>query len=173
MNRFLLKSHFFISLCALGLSLETAVVLDVPFQSVWLYTFIFFSTFFSYNFYYIKTDAFPHAKVLAITGLVGAVISLMQMPYIPYLYLFMISVGSMLYLLPIFIPFKKTQTFSVQKLFLLILIWVMITFLFPVRHIHFNYGKGLLLIYRITLISHLCILFFIRDETMKNVRGSL
>ncbi len=162
--KFILKSNLFISLCATDLSLETSVILKSGFQSGWLYAFVFFATLCSYNLYYIKSSDFPYHRSMALLGLFGSIVSLILMPSIPYVYLGIITLLSSLYLLPVFVSFRKPDSYSALRLFMLILVWVLFTFQFPAPHHLFDWRYGLLLLYRILLLSHLCVLFFIRDE---------
>ncbi len=163
-TRFILKGNIFISLCAVGLCLETAVILNAAFQSLSFYIFIFCSTLFTYNLYYFKSTEFNHHKILAFTGFIGTAVSWYYTTKMQYFYLGIICALSSVYLFPIFYSFTKPNLFTIKKLFILIIVWVLITFLFPVPNIHFNYQNILLLGYRILLMSHLCLLFFIKDE---------
>ena len=146
------------------MSIETTIILHAGWQSSWQYAFVFFATLSSYNLYYIKSTAFSYHGMLTIFGIVGSAFSLMMMPAIPYVYLVLIAILSVLYLLPVFVSFRKSSSYSFQRLLILILVWVLFTFQFQSPHHVIDLRYGLLLLYRILLLSHLCVLFFIRDE---------
>lgn len=161
---FFLEGHFLISLGACALCFETNLLLHQSLQSNFFYAFVFFATLFTYNLYYIKDANFLYAKSLAIVGLAGSILSFFLMPYQPIVSLGIITVLSILYILPIFIAIRKPEAFNVQKLILLICIWVITTYVMPQTEFHFDAQQVVLLTYRTLFISLLSLLFFIRDE---------
>lgn len=146
------------------MSVETSVILHAGWQSGWQYAFVFFATLSSYNLYYIKSTEFSYHAIFTIVGTAGSAVSLIMMPIIPYVYLAFITILSLLYLLPVFVSFRKSSSYSFQRLLILILVWVLFTFQFQTPHHVIDLRYGLLLLYRILLLSHLCVIFFIRDE---------
>jgi len=97
-------------------------------------------------------------------GLTGLLCSLYFMEDIPWYYFVLSGILFGLYLLPVFLPFKKPRPYTFHKLCILILVWVMITFMMPAGNIELNDTNLLLMLYRLLLMSHLCVLFYIKDE---------
>lgn len=160
----ILKGHFVISLGAVALCIETNLLLQQALLSNFFYAFVFFATLFTYNFYYVKDVNFRYASLLSIIGLLGSITCFLIMPYQPIFLLTIIAALSILYIIPVFISIHKPEAFNVQKLFLLIIIWVITTHVMPQTNFIFNDKQWLLLVYRSIFISLLCLLFFIRDE---------
>lgn len=170
---FLLKGNIFIAFCAVGLSIETSLLLQRPCLYVGFYSFIFFACLFTYNAYYFKSKFRPHASWLMIVGLIGATSTIFYVPLKSVFFLILVSVLSGIYLLPAYISIRQSVLFTVQKLGILILVWVLMTFMVPAPDIHFDVETTLLLLWRILLMSHLCLLFLIKDETHSPVLKQL
>lgn len=158
----------FISFCAVALCLETSVILHRPFHTPAFYSFIFFATLFAYNVYYFNSTTFSYHRFFAVSGFIGLLPSLYFMEGVSWFYIGVSSAFFGLYLLPVFWPFKKPELYTFQKLFILVLVWVLITFMLPAGKVELNNTNTLLLLYRLVLLTHLCALFYIKDE--KNAR---
>lgn len=164
MLTYFFSAHFFIALIAVLLSLESSIVLHQPFQNAAVYVFIFSATHFAYNVYYVKTENARLFTSLSIIACLCTVASVFYIPQALFPKLGIISFASVWYILPIFYSFKKSWSFSLQKLLLLVFVWVGTTFILPVSIPDFQYETLLLLVYRIVVILLSCLLFFIRDE---------
>ena len=166
----LLTAHVLISCTAVALALETNIVLQQPFQPMAVYAFIFTTTFFAYNIYYIKTDRAAFYRPLAAISFTACVAILFYLPRMATFRFLLIGIAAVIYIFPLFFSFKKDKSFTVQKLLLLILIWSATTFLIPIGYQQYDIKFLLLLIYRIVFISTSCLLFFIRDEKVDRFR---
>jgi hypothetical protein len=167
---FFLITHFFIALIAVLLALETNVLLHQPFQHWSLYAFIFTSTHFAYNVYYIKTEKRQMFMMLASVSLIASTVLLFFIPQVFYPRLFFIGAASGLYILPVFLPFKKNKYYTFLRLLLLIFVWVSTTWVLPAEPKVNQYSFTLLLIWRVVLIGVSCLLFFIRDEKDSSIK---
>lgn len=167
---FFLTTHFFIALIAVMLALETNILLHQPFQHWSLYAFIFTSTHFAYNVYYIKTEKKRMFTMLALVSLISSAVLLFLIPGVFYPRLFFIGMAAGLYILPVFLPFKKNKYYTFLRLLLLIFVWVSTTWVLPAQPEIRQSSCSLLLLWRIILISISCLLFFIRDEKEVRIR---
>lgn len=167
---FFLTTHFFIALIAVMLALETNILLHQPLQHWSLYAFIFTSTHFAYNVYYIKTDKRQMFMMLALVSLIASAGLLFFIPAVFYPRLFFIGMASGLYILPVFLSFKKNKYYTFLRLLLLIFVWVTTTWVLPAQPEIRQFSCSLLLLWRIVLISISCLLFFIRDEKEVRIR---
>lgn len=160
---FLLEGNLFIAACAVGMAMETSVLLGQAFHESALYAFIFFATLFSYNLYYIFSIQFAYHRPLMFAGLAGCVVSLSLMKHIPFLQLGIISFLSVLYMLPVFTPVGRNKTYQCIKLLLLILVWFWFTFLLPAVLSVIHVQTIVFAAHRFIFLSALCLLFFIKD----------
>lgn len=161
---FLLKSNLFISVCAVAVCLETSVILHRPFHNVAFYSAVFFATLFAYNIYYFKSKTFSYYRFFAFSGFIGLLPSLYFMKGVSWFYFGVSFFLYVIYLFPVFRSFKKPEFYTVQKLAILILVWVIVSFLLPAGPIVWDQISVAMLLYRILLMTCLCTLFFIRDE---------
>ncbi len=166
----LLRGHIFISLCAICMSIETCLTLDVPLPPISVMWLLFFSTLFSYNIYYVRTPEKKFYGLLSMIGALGAFVSWIMIPFSYHFMFLVVAVISVLYILPVFLPFPKPNTFALQKLVLLICIWVLSTFFLPLEKYTLTERNLILLSYRFVFLSLLCLLFFIRDEKKEILR---
>lgn len=160
----LFTAHFFIAIVAVVLSLETAIILQQPFQSKSFYFFVFLATHFAYNVYYIQTENGQVHKMLALFSLFGSIAVLYFVPRHFYPKLLLIALPSALYILPIFFKLDLNRGFRFIKLMVLIYVWVATTFILPISAFPYQSPMILYLLCRVVLLSFACILFFIRDE---------
>lgn len=161
---YFLHTHFFISLIAVCLAFESRIILHQELSHYYIYYFIFSSTFFAYNVYYTKTYESKLFITLSALGFILTCHAVYLLPRVFYFNLLIVSIASSIYILPIFYPFKKSRIFTLQKLLLLIFVWVVSTFVLPIKHFVPNTETFILLIHRILLLTVSCLLFFIRDE---------
>jgi hypothetical protein len=167
----LLRGHIFISLCAVCMSIETCLTLDAPLPPISVMWLLFFSTLFSYNIYYVRTPEKMFYGLLSLIGALGAFVSWMMIPFSYHFMFLVIAAASVLYILPVFLPFPKPDSFALQKLVLLICIWVLSTFFLPLEKFVLTERNLILLSYRFVFLSLLCLLFFIRDEKKEILRS--
>lgn len=160
----LLRGNIWIALCAVGMSLETSVLLQQPFHPWSFYLFIFFATLFAYNLYYVNSTDFAHHRLLTGIGLAGSLPALYAMPEIPVLPLGIICALSVGYMLPVFTPLGRNRAFTIFKLMLLVMVWVLLTFITPLASNGVNFHVILFGACRMVFIAILCLFFFIRDN---------
>lgn len=170
----------FISLCTVGLCMETSLLLGLPFNSFFFYLLVFSATLGQYNIhYYIKRDANPdsdrffwsvqHRQVHLVLNLVGAVglaIGLFHLKPRNFMVLGIIAVITVLYSFP-FLPFKKKKRlkdFGLLKILTLSYVWTLITVWFPVvTLISITPDFQLIFLQRFVFMFALCLAFDIRD----------
>lgn len=157
-------THIFISLIAVFLSLETSILFQHSFLSIDFYLFIFFSTLFSYNVYYIKTEQAKMYWTISIVAFVMMVFFFFKSKLYLDTRVLILATLSIIYIIPVFLPFEKSKNFTTKKFFLLIITWVFCTFYLPLRSVHFNYYFFVLFTFRFSIMTYSCLLFFIRDE---------
>lgn len=151
------------------LCIETSILFHRALLSISFYAFIFFATHFSYNVYYVKTQQAKLFRILSSISFLLMSLFFFQLKLYNDPHILALSFLSLMYILPIFLPFEKAKSFTVQKLLLLILVWVFCTFFMPLRKIEIEFNTLLLLIFRISILSYSCLLFFIRDEKNQNL----
>jgi len=164
----MLRGHFFISLCAIALYAETRQVFSLPNASCAEYGLVYFATLLAYNMYYLKTEAFHFHAVLTLLGSLGAGICFMLQHTVSILSILTTAMLAVLYMLPVFIP--RFIILRKIKLPLLILIWVQVTFLWGLETISHSAFFLLYLLQRLTFLSILCMVFYIRDEVSDDKR---
>jgi len=167
---YLLTTHFFIAGIAVALAIETSLVLNQPFHPLSLYLLLFFATHFAYNVYYIKTVRAWHYGIHAFISLIACAVWLFYIPASAYPTLLLIALTSGLYILPIFMRFNQSKYFTVFKLILLIVTWVLSTWFLVASPFQFHIKDLVLLCYRTVFISISCLLFFIRDEKKESLK---
>lgn len=165
--KFILQNNIFISLCAVGLSMETAVLFHNPFRAITFYTFIFFGTLFTYNMYYLKDKSHPFALWFTIVGFVGTSISYYLTDSMSMYHLIIIAVLSLFYILPGYIGYKSARNYLVFKLFILVIVWTHATFFLPNPTLPAQVETFTFYAYRFMLMWNLSLLFFIKDEEKK------
>ena len=167
---YLLTTHFFIACIAVALALETSIVLNQPFQPLPLYFLLFSSTHFAYNIYYIKTAQAKRFGLHAFISIIASGVLLFFIPTYTYPTLLLIGFTSTIYILPIFIRVNQNNRFTIIKLVLLIVTWVLTTWVLAASPIQFQFKDLVYLCYRIVFISISCLLFFIRDEKVESLK---
>ncbi len=164
---YILLNNIFIAFCAVGLCINTSIVLQVPIRDVYFYGFIFNATLFTYNVYYLKDLAHPHAKLLAAIGIIFSVFFFALCDLIPVYELIFISILSALYILPGYIGIKRTKSYLIFKFILLVVVWTHTTLLLPLKDYTINPSFILLYCNRFIFLWNLSMLFFIKDEESK------
>ena len=142
--------------------------------------FVFFATLALYNLHSIvalagqKTKPHPRyrivyehlnvVKAITLLAIIGMVICAIGLPISLLLQIVLISVPSLLYILPI-IAGKRLRDFSFLKIFMLAIIWALVTVLLPFDYFGNDYDSrlGLLLIERAIFVFAIAIAFDIRD----------
>lgn len=170
----------FISLCTVGLCMETSLLLDVPFNSFYFYLLVFSATLGQYNIhYYIKRDANPdsdrffwsiqHRKthlILNILGAAGVLTGLFHLKPKNFMVLAIVALITILYSFP-FLPFKKKKRlkdFGLLKILTLSYVWTLITVWFPaVTLTRITPDFQIVFIQRFIFMFVLCLAFDIRD----------
>ena len=184
--RFILSHSIFIAICAVALCLQTAILLHINLTG-YLYSFIFFSTICSYNFYWLLSGYsfsgqplpvflkrhYSNAMVL-IAGGIGLLYSTI---YIADL-LPVISLGlvlTLLYTIPL-LPFKIfhiARKAGLVKTFLLAFTWAFITVYIPYKQSPTGNIVTLIILFnnRFLFMLMLCIIFDARDTKVDKIRG--
>ncbi len=183
---FILSHSIFIAICAVALCFQTALLLHIN-LTAWLYSFIFFSTLCSYNFYWLLSGfAFSVQPVkmffktyytniivffIAVTGL------LVSLPHISNLFpAIIISLFfTLLYTIPL-LPFKVlhfARKAGLLKTFLLAFTWAFVTVYIPYKQVPTASTHSLLLLLnnRFLFMLMLCIIFDARDTKVDKIRG--
>lgn len=170
----------FISLCTVGLCMETNLLLGLPFNSFYFYLLVFSATLGQYNIhYYIKREANPDSDrffwsvqhrnvhlILNIIGAIGLIIGLFHLKPKNFIVLGIIAAFTILYSFP-FLPFRKKKRlkdFGLLKIFTLSYVWTLITVWFPViTFTKVTPDFQLVFIQRFVFMFALCLAFDIRD----------
>ncbi|MGH2644721.1 MAG: UbiA family prenyltransferase, partial [Chitinophagaceae bacterium] len=178
----------FISLCTVGLCMETNLLLGLPFNSFYFYLLVFSATLGQYNIhYYIKREAnldsdrflwsLQHKKIhliLNIIGAIGLIIGLFHLKPKNFIVLGIIAAITILYSFP-FLPFKKRKRlkdFGLLKIFTLSYVWTLITVWFPVITLtKVTPDFQLIFIQRFVFMFVLCLAFDIRDVESDGRKG--
>lgn len=178
----------FISLCTVGLCMETNLLLGLPFNSFYFYLLVFSATLGQYNIhYYIKREANPDSDrffwsvrhrnihlILNIIGAIGLIIGLFHLKPKNFIVLGIIAAITILYSFP-FLPFKKKKRlkdFGLLKIFTLSYVWTLITVWFPVVTLtKVTQDFQLIFIQRFVFMFALCLAFDIRDRVSDGQKG--
>jgi 4-hydroxybenzoate polyprenyltransferase len=175
----LLFGAIFIAGCSTALCFETNILLGLYPQNPAIYFFIFGATLVQYNLHYLfKHSAVPASrrsewsaqnrtiqKSLIAAGSFLVVMSIYQLQPRHFYWLFFLALLALLYSLPILPLSKKSlKEYGVLKIFLLTLVWTLVTVWFPIeqqplalQHI------GIILLQRFLFMFVLCLAFDIRD----------
>lgn len=178
----------FISLCTVGLCMETSLLLDLPFNSFYFYLLVFSATLGQYNIhYYIKHDANPESDrffwtlqnrhihlILNIIGATGVIIGLFHLKPGNFMVLGIIAAITVLYSFP-FLPFRKKKRlkdFGLLKILTLTYVWTLITVWFPVVNLTaITADFRLVFMQRFAFMFALCLAFDIRDMASDSKKG--
>lgn len=177
--KLIFAGNIFIGLCATMLCLQTFVFFDRK-ASYPLLFFVFFATLALYNLHSIvalagqKTKPHPRYRIvyehlnavraLTLLAMIGMAICTIGLPISLLLQLVLISVPSLLYILPI-IAGRRLRDISILKIFILAIIWALVTVLLPFDYFGNEYDSrlGLLLTERAIFVFAIAIAFDIRD----------
>ncbi|MBP6625191.1 MAG: hypothetical protein KA198_08465 [Chitinophagaceae bacterium] len=165
----LIQSRSWIALAAASLALETDLILLGHFQSPFFYSGIFFMTLFAYNLYYVRNFANRMATVfVGISGMATTLILILFPHLFRWNMMLAIAILSSLYIIPIAFS-KKLSSYNFRlspnlKVVLLILVWLISTTLLSTTHSFTNLPDFIFLAYRASLVSILCLAFYIKDE---------
>ncbi|MEO6819511.1 MAG: UbiA family prenyltransferase [Ginsengibacter sp.] len=171
---------FFIAACAVAFSIETNVMLGLPFNSFSFYCFIFGATVVQYNLHYlVKTNAVEGSErlvwslknkkihyLLLFFGCALIIYSLFSFQLQHFFILLCLGAISFLYSFP-FLPFtkkKRIKDYGFLKIVTLSLLWTLVTVWLPVSQ--FAYDPALywfIFVKRFVFMFILCLLFDIRD----------
>lgn len=183
---FILSHSIFIAICAVALCFQTALLLHINLTG-WLYSFVFFSTLCSYNFYWLLSGFafsgqpvklfFKKYQTNIIVFFIAAIGLLFSLPHISNL-LPVIILGlffTLLYTIPL-LPFKALQfarKAGLLKTLLLAFTWAFVTVYIPYRQVPTASSLTLLLLFnnRFLFMLMLCIIFDARDTKVDKIRG--
>jgi 4-hydroxybenzoate polyprenyltransferase len=183
---FILSHSIFIAICAVALCFQTSLLLHIN-VSLQLYTFIFFSTVCSYNFYWLLSGySFTGGSLKLFLKhhytnwgvfLIAAAALLFTLLKIPEL-LPVCSVAlllTLLYAVPL-LPFKIvrfTRKAGLLKTFLLAFTWAFVTVYIPYHQAQTvnAVALGMLFNNRFIFMLILCIIFDARDTNVDKIRG--
>lgn len=183
---FILSHSIFIAICAVALCFQTALLLHIN-LTIWLYSFIFFSTLCTYNFYWLLSSYtfcrqplrlflkgyYTNFIVFIIAG-IGLLLSLLNISALwP-----VISAGllfTLLYTIPL-LPFKIfhfTRKAGLIKTILLAFTWAFVTVYIPYKQVPTAGSLTLLMLFNncFLFMLMLCIIFDARDTTVDKIRG--
>lgn len=192
LSEFLLFGSFFIAFCAVAFSMETNIMLGLPFNSFSFYCFIFGATIVQYNLHYlIKTNAVKGSErlmwslrnkrlhyILFFFGCALIIFSLFNFQLQHFYILLFLGAISFLYSFP-YLPFTKKRRikdYGFLKIVTLSLLWTLVTVWLPVST--WTYDLSLywfIFVKRFVFMFILCLLFDIRDieidksETIKTL----
>lgn len=165
----LIQSRSWIALAAASLAMENDLILHGNFQPLVYYAGIFFMTMFAYNLYYIRNFANVSAtSLIGISGMTAIFILISSLHLFRLDRLIVISILSSLYIIPIAFS-KKLAAYNLKlspslKVVLLILVWLISTTLLATNSQFTQTHHYIFLAYRASLLSILCLAFYIKDE---------
>jgi 4-hydroxybenzoate polyprenyltransferase len=177
--KLIFAGNIFIGLCATMLCLQTFVFFDRK-ASYPLLFFVFFATLALYNLHSIvalnsqKNKAHPRylffnenlkfVRLITLLAMIGMAICAIGLPISLLLQLVLISVPSLLYILPI-IAGRRLRDISILKIFILAIIWALVTVLLPFDYFANEYDSRLVLLLaeRAVFVFAIAIAFDIRD----------
>lgn len=184
--RFIVSHSIFIAFCAAALCFQTALLLQVKLTG-WLYSFVFFATICSYNFYWLLSSysfvpqtVIYHLRkyysntVVLLFAVAGMVLSAFHltglMPVVG-----IATILTFLYAVPL-LPFKCllfTRKAGLIKTVLLAFTWAFITVCIPYKYSGADNGAALALLFaiRFLFMLMLCIIFDARDTAVDKIRG--
>ncbi len=170
--------------------MQTSVLLGLPLNNHGFYFFVFGATLVQYNLHYVSKKvavdgsprfAWTHYRkkthyVLIAVGTLMIFYSLFTFELVHYFILLVLGLISFLYSFP-FLPFarkKRLKDFGVVKIFVLSLVWTLVTVWFPAST--FTYHTELfyfVLVKRFIFMFVLCLVFDIRDMKVDKEAGIL
>jgi 4-hydroxybenzoate polyprenyltransferase len=177
---FILFSSIFIALCAVGLCIETNILLGVPLNNFSFYCFVFGATLVQYNLHYLlKKAAVPNSERLRwsqknrtvhvfflITGILLILFSFFSFHLEHFVILALLGCIAVLYSFP-FLPFgkkRRIKDYGFLKIITLALLWTLVTVWFPANRWETDHGLfTLVLAKRFVFMFVLCLMFDVRD----------
>ena len=177
---FILFSSIFIACCAVGLCIETNILLGLPFNSPGFYCFVFGATLLQYNLHYsTKKKAVKNSErlqwslqnkqvhfILLVIASLLILFSFLSFHLKHFIILACLAAVSFLYSFP-FLPMgkrRKIKDYGFLKIVTLSLLWTLVTVWFPVNTMHVdNWLFFLVFIKRFIFMFVLCLLFDLRD----------
>lgn len=183
---FILSHSIFIAICAVALCFQTALLLHIN-LTAWLYSFVFFSTLCSYNFYWLLSGfvfSVQPVKLFLktyytniIVFFIAAIGLLFSLPHISNLLpVIILSIFfTLLYTIPL-LPFKAlhfARKAGLIKTLLLAFTWAFVTVYIPYKQVPTASTTTLLLLFnnRFLFMLMLCIIFDARDTKVDKIRG--
>jgi 4-hydroxybenzoate polyprenyltransferase len=183
---FILSHSIFIAICAVALCFQTALLLHIN-LTAWLYSFVFFSTLCSYNFYWLLSGFTFSEQPLklflkayhtnVIVFFIAAIGLLFSLPHISNLLpaIILSLVFTLLYTIPL-LPFKAlhfARKVGLLKTLLLAFTWAFVTVYIPYKQVPTSDTLTLLLLFnnRFLFMLILCIIFDARDTKVDKIRG--
>jgi len=184
--QFILSHSLFIAVCAVALCFQTAILFHITLP-LWGYSFIFFSTLCSYNFYWLLSGyafaGLPIKKyfrknysngIVFIIAAAGCVVSVLHLQHLLPAIAIAVFLTAM-YAVPL-LPVKAlqvTRRAGVLKTFLLAFTWSYITVYIPYTYSTGVNWKILLILFnnRFFFMMMLCIIFDARDTHVDKIKG--
>lgn len=178
----ILYGNFWIALGALGLTLQTQLILKGAFQLDNLAWFVFFATFLLYALHrivgimrlkdFLEIERFSviskfrlHIIFYAILASFGAIYFFFRLRWTVQLALVLPAILSLGYVLPLFGNKRRLRDFDQIKIYLIAVVWAFVTVLLPV--IDFGFGRSsaviLMILERAVFIFAITLPFDIRD----------
>lgn len=185
---FILFSSIFIAACAVGLCIETNLLLHLPLNIISFYCFVFGATLAQYNLHYlVKTAAVKNSerikwsqknkklhKILFATGIVLILFSFSNFRLHHFIILGIMGLIAFLYSFPI-LPIgekKRIKDYGFIKIITLALLWTLVTVWFPVVNDVFDRNLFLLIFMeRFVFMFVLCLLFDVRDIEIDRIEN--
>lgn len=175
----ILFCSIFIACCAVGLCIETNLLLGIPLNPFSFYLFVFGATLLQYNLHYLvkkkanfQSERFAWSqqnqhlhKIFAAIGGVCIIISLFSFHLQHFLVMGILGLLASLYSFPL-LPFKKKRLkdFGLMKILILTLEWTLVTVWFPLAELNAHSTIfWLVFIRRFVFMFILCLVFDIRD----------
>jgi 4-hydroxybenzoate polyprenyltransferase len=180
LSAFILFSSIFIALCAIGLCIETNILLGVPLNNFSFYCFVFGATLVQYNLHYLlKKAAVPNSErlrwsqknrmihvIFLLTGILLILFSFFSFHLEHFVILALLGCISVLYSFP-FLPFgkkRRIKDYGFLKIITLALLWTLVTVWFPVNVWQTDHGLfAFVFAKRFVFMLVLCLLFDVRD----------
>lgn len=180
LSAFILFSSIFIALCAVGLCIETNILLGVPLNNFSFYCFVFGATLVQYNLHYLmKKAAVPNSErlrwsqrnrtihvIFLLTGILLILFSFFSFYLEHFVILALLGCIAILYSFP-FLPFgekRRIKDYGFLKIITLALLWTLVTVWFPANRWQTDPGLfTLVLAKRFVFMFVLCLMFDVRD----------
>jgi hypothetical protein len=179
---FILSHSIFIAFCAVGISFQTILICPAK-VDYWVLAFIFFSTLFSYNAYWLLSKkinlndllATQKKEVLLILASVFVAIGSLLKSSLNVKIILLAVVLNALYMLPL-LPFNQlsfTKKIGFLKTVVLAFTWTYVTIILPLNKplFYLDNEKLLLFSYRFLFMLLLCIMFDTRDIAIDKIKG--